>query len=61
MKIKECTNQDIAQLALMNKHLIEDENSSNPMNLAELENRMRGFLDEEYSYREIKNFVIGYP
>ncbi len=25
MKIKECTNQDIAQLALMNKHLIEDE------------------------------------
>ena len=48
MKIKECTNQDIAQLALMNKHLIEDENSSNPMNLAELENRMRGFLDEEY-------------
>ena len=37
MLIKECTNQDVPQLALMNKHLIEDEKSNNPMSVEELE------------------------
>lgn len=49
MLIKKCTNQDITQLALMNKHLIEDEKSSNPMSVAELETRMRGFINDDYN------------
>ncbi len=37
MQIRECNNQDIPQLAVMNKHLIEDEKSNNPMSVEELE------------------------
>ena len=33
----------------MNKHLIEDEGSDNPMNVEELEDRMRGFLSSDYN------------
>ena len=49
MLIKECTNQDVPQLALMNKHLIEDEKSSNPMSVAELESRMSDFINDDYN------------
>lgn len=48
MKIKKCTLEDIAQLALLNKQLIEDEKSDNPMSIKELEERMTGFLNTEY-------------
>ena len=49
MLIKKCTNQDVPKLALMNKHLIEDEKSNNPMGVAELECRMSGFINDEYT------------
>ena len=48
MQIRKCTEQDISRFAWMNKHLIEDEKSNNPMNVDELEGRMRGFLSEDY-------------
>lgn len=62
MLIKECTYQDIPQLALMNKHLIEDEESNNPMSIAELESRMSGFINNGYNaYFFIENeIVLGY-
>ena len=48
MLIKECTVQDAAKLARMNRQLIEDERSGNPMSIAQLEHRMNGFLNEGY-------------
>ncbi|MBO4477342.1 MAG: GNAT family N-acetyltransferase [Lachnospiraceae bacterium] len=48
MQIRKCTLQDIHRLAEMNKCLIEDERSSNPMNLEQLTDRMRMFLETEY-------------
>lgn len=48
MQIIKCGEQDIPQLAAMNKRLIEDEKSDNPMNISELENRMKDFLETKY-------------
>lgn len=39
---------DAPELAAMNKCLIVDEGSDNPMSMPELEQRMRGFLEGEY-------------
>lgn len=41
--------QDVPELALMNKALILDEGSENPMTIAELETRMREFLTNGYT------------
>jgi len=43
------TPSDISILASMNQQLIEDEGHRNPMNLAELETRMRSILDGDYT------------
>ena len=62
MEIIICTIQDVKQLAVMNRRLIEDEQSANPMNLIELEERMKGFLEGEYDayfFREEGN-IVGY-
>lgn len=48
MKIRKCTLKDISQLAILNKQLIEDEKSDNPMSIKELEERMLGFLNTDY-------------
>ena len=62
MKIQKCTAEDSSALALLNKELIEDENSDNQMTLPELEDRMRGFLATEYDAYFIKaeETVVGY-
>lgn len=62
MKIEKCTINDITQLALLNKQLIEDENSDNPMTVKELEERMAGFLSSEYNayFFVVEENVIGY-
>ena len=62
MQIKLCSENDVSKLAEMNKHLIEDEKSDNPMNLSELENRMSGFISNEYTaYFFVENdVVVGY-
>ncbi len=44
IKIVKCNPEDISFLGLMNKQLIEDENSKNPMTTEELSLRMKGFL-----------------
>ncbi len=62
MKIQICTISDAAKLAEMNKRLIEDEKSDNPMTVPELTARMAGFLNGEYTayfFIEEKT-VVGY-
>lgn len=44
MRVRNCDRSDAEALALLNKQLIEDEKSQNPMSLPESEERMRGFL-----------------
>ena len=62
MQIQECTIADVSKLAVLNKQLIDDEKSDNPMNVSELETRMKEFLEKDYSaYFFIEdNLVIGY-
>ena len=62
MQIVKCTDQDIHTLAVLNKRLIEDEKSDNPMSPEELENRMAAFLTGEYHayfFKEAEE-IIGY-
>ena len=62
MQIKPCSTADCGQLAAMNKRLIEDEQSTNPMSVSQLAERMHGFLTGEYSafYFMEEKTVIGY-
>ena len=62
MNLKECTLADVKMLAEMNKQLIEDENSNNPMDLIQLENRMTDFLNNGYKafFFMIQENIIGY-
>lgn len=63
MRIRKCTQADVQTLAALNKQLIEDERSSNPMNQTELEQRMLRFITGEYDayFFEIDtNTVVGY-
>ena len=60
--IVKCTSQDIPTLAILNKRLIEDEKSDNPMSISELETRMEEFLSGEYGayfFRE-NGEIVGY-
>ena len=62
MQIVKCTGQDIHTLAVLNKCLIEDEKSDNPMSVEELESRMEGFLSggyDTYLFRE-NGETVGY-
>ena len=56
------TIADVAMLAQMNQHLIEDERHRNPMTLAELETRMRSMLEDDYTATifELDNVVVAY-
>ena len=62
MQLQKCTMIDVPKLALLNKQLIDDEKSDNPMNINELESRMKGFLETDYSaYFFIEDGqIIGY-
>lgn len=62
MEIKKCTLKDVAQLAILNKQLIDDEKSDNPMSIKELEDRMTGFLNTEYDayFFVVNDAVVGY-
>jgi ribosomal protein S18 acetylase RimI-like enzyme len=48
VKYRIATVNDAPLLARLNKDLIEDEGHANPMTVAELESRMRGWLAGEY-------------
>ncbi len=60
--IIKCTDNDLNQLALMNKQLIEDEKHDNPMNVDQLKVRMRDFLHTDYkAYKFVAgDDVVGY-
>lgn len=62
MRIQKCSMNDVSELALLNKQLIEDEKSDNAMNIVELEKRMKEFLETDYSaYFFVKDSqIIGY-
>ena len=62
MEIRKCTLDDVSKLAVLNKQLIEDEQSNNPMTVKELEERMRGFLSSEYDayFFLVAEAVVGY-
>ena len=48
MQIKDCSTADVPVLAKMNQWLIEDEKAETNLNLAQLEERMKGFISSEY-------------
>ncbi|QPC82952.1 GNAT family N-acetyltransferase [Phototrophicus methaneseepsis] len=56
------TLEDVALLARMNKQLIEDENSRNPMSVEQLEARMKRWLQDSYEAVFIMHGddVVGY-
>jgi ribosomal protein S18 acetylase RimI-like enzyme len=61
--MRSATEADIPALAAMNKRLIEDEDSRNPMSVAELQQRMHGWLIGDWQVRvfeEENNGVVGY-
>ena len=62
MQIQKCTLEDVPLLVQMNKQLIDDEKSTNPMTLAELKERMHGFLGTDYSayFCIEESCVVGY-
>lgn len=62
MNLKKCSAQDAEKLAELNKQLIEDEKSDNKMSLCELQDRMKSFLETDYTaYLFMEdNRIIGY-
>ena len=62
MRIEKCTIEDVKTLAFMNKCLIEDERSSNPMDLSQLTERMKGFIEGDYDAYFFKDgeTIVGY-
>jgi Predicted acetyltransferase len=57
-----CTFKDLDKLTEMNKQLIDDEKSDNPMNLVELKERMKSFIERDYNayFFVVADEVIGY-
>ncbi|MGQ9779191.1 MAG: hypothetical protein ACUVRM_04830 [Bacillota bacterium] len=51
MNLLPCTEEHLDLLARMNKQLIADEKHDNPMNLQELKERMRMFINTGYTER----------
>ena len=49
LRIVRAADEHIGLLAQLNKQLIEDERHDNPMNVEQLAERMRGFLNTTYS------------
>ena len=49
IKVRKADLTDIAELADLNKHLIEDEDHPNPMNARQLAQRLTGWLQSKYT------------
>ena len=60
--IRPATKSDLPILAQMNRRLIEDEGSRNPMSIAELQNRMGEWLGDEWQVDLFSegDTVVGY-
>lgn len=59
---RQASTNDVALLASMNQHLIADEASRNPMSLAELDSRMKNWLDGDWQaiVVELDEEPVGY-
>jgi ribosomal protein S18 acetylase RimI-like enzyme len=62
LELRRAGEADCRLLACMNKELIEDEGSTNPMNPEELEERMRGFLRDGWTAELFQSgaSIVGY-
>ena len=62
MKIEKATTKDISILAILNKRLIEDEKHPNQMDVKQLEQRLKNWLESEYTAYIIKggDEILGY-
>jgi GNAT superfamily N-acetyltransferase len=60
--LKKATILDLDQLVVMNKHLIEDEGSGNPMSIEQLLNRMKDWLESGWEIDLLceSSSVVGY-
>ncbi len=62
--IRNATSADLPLLARMNKHLIEDEHSRNPMGLDELADRMAHWMEDTWQVQlfvePVSGEVVGY-
>lgn len=60
--LQRAVSSDALLLAQMNRRLIDDEGSRNPMSLGELEERMTGWLKEAYTAMliQLHDEVVGY-
>jgi GNAT superfamily N-acetyltransferase len=61
--MRSATEMDVPALAAMNKRLIEDEGSRNPMTMAELRQRMQSWLKGDWQVRLFEGEnggVVGY-
>ena len=55
LTIRAATLDDVEALAAMNKHLIKDEGSRNPMDIDRLKHRMTGMIESEWVVLLISN------
>jgi GNAT superfamily N-acetyltransferase len=62
LALRKATIVDLDQLAVMNKHLIEDESSGNPMNIEQLFARMKDWLKSGWEIDLLcqSSSVVGY-
>jgi hypothetical protein len=62
LSIRPASRYDLPLLARLNRHLIEDERSRNPMTVPELENRLAGWLDGNWSISvaTLEQTIVGY-
>ncbi len=62
LQIRIASNDDFDVLANLNKQLIEDEKHDNPMDVDQLRERMKGFLEGVYcAYMfELDSQIVGY-
>jgi predicted acetyltransferase len=60
--LRVATTADLPAVAAMNKLLIEDEKHENPMSVAELEERVRGWISSNYAAYmfQLEEKTIGY-
>jgi GNAT superfamily N-acetyltransferase len=63
LQLRRAEDADLSAIARMNKQLIEDEGHSNPMSVAELEERMRGWFTSDWHIDLLctdEHIVVGY-
>lgn len=62
LHLRSAVETDLPLLSQMNKHLIEDEGSPNPMSLEELQERMTGWLRGDWNIQLLEEgaSIVGY-